>query len=152
MTEVFLWYPRRVWQVKDGALVNRFMWLTRANDYTPSWRWLYQAKNFWMRNRPQFLKNRPRKFKPVTIPLPPNNPNAHKEFLEKWPNVEAFVLDRRPICKDPNQTYSRALLLTMVRRVIPNLIAQDLLGVQPMTGPVGEIFTMRHVYSNPNKE
>jgi hypothetical protein len=35
------------------------------------------------------------------------------------------------------------ILISMVRRSVPNLIAYDLVGVQPMTGPTGLIFAMR---------
>lgn len=38
------------------------------------------------------------------------------------------------------------ILISMVRRAMPNLIAYDLCGVQPMTGPTGLIFTMRNRY------
>ena len=35
------------------------------------------------------------------------------------------------------------VLISLVRRSMPNLVAYDLLGVQPMTGPTGLIFAMR---------
>lgn len=35
------------------------------------------------------------------------------------------------------------VLISLVRRAMPNLIAYDLCGVQPMTGPTGLIFAMR---------
>lgn len=35
------------------------------------------------------------------------------------------------------------VLLPMIRRVMPNIIAQSIIGVQPMTGPAGSIFSMR---------
>jgi hypothetical protein len=40
------------------------------------------------------------------------------------------------------------ILISMVRRAMPNLIAYDICGVQPMTGPTGLIFTLRGRYSN----
>lgn len=40
------------------------------------------------------------------------------------------------------------ILISMVRRAAPNLVAYDLVGVQPMTGPTGLIFCMRSRYSN----
>jgi hypothetical protein len=40
------------------------------------------------------------------------------------------------------------VLISLVRRAMPNLIAYDLCGVQPMTGPTGLIFAMRSRYSN----
>ena len=38
------------------------------------------------------------------------------------------------------------ILISLVRRALPNLIAYDICGVQPMTGPVGLIFAMRSKY------
>ena len=35
------------------------------------------------------------------------------------------------------------ILISLVRRAMPNLIAYDVCGVQPMTGPTGLIFAMR---------
>lgn len=35
------------------------------------------------------------------------------------------------------------ILISLVRRSMPNLIAYDLLGVQPMTGPTGLVFALR---------
>lgn len=40
------------------------------------------------------------------------------------------------------------VLISLIRRSAPNLIAYDILGVQPMTGPTGQIFAMRSRYSN----
>ena len=40
------------------------------------------------------------------------------------------------------------VLISLVRRAAPNLIAYDLCGVQPMTGPTGLIFAMRSRYAN----
>jgi hypothetical protein len=39
------------------------------------------------------------------------------------------------------------VLISLVRRSMPNLIAYDICGVQPMTGPTGLIFAMRSRYS-----
>jgi len=35
------------------------------------------------------------------------------------------------------------IMISLVRRAMPNLIAYDVCGVQPMTGPTGLIFAMR---------
>jgi hypothetical protein len=40
------------------------------------------------------------------------------------------------------------ILISLVRRAMPNLIAYDVAGVQPMTGPTGLIFAMRSRYTN----
>ena len=39
------------------------------------------------------------------------------------------------------------ILISLVRRALPNLIAYDVAGVQPMTGPTGLIFAMRARYT-----
>ena len=40
------------------------------------------------------------------------------------------------------------ILISLVRRAMPNLIAYDIAGVQPMTGPTGLIFAMRAKYTS----
>ena len=40
------------------------------------------------------------------------------------------------------------ILISLVRRALPNLIAYDICGVQPMTGPTGLIFAMRSKYKS----
>ena len=39
------------------------------------------------------------------------------------------------------------VLISLVRRAMPNLIAYDIAGVQPMTGPTGLIFAMKSKYA-----
>jgi hypothetical protein len=39
------------------------------------------------------------------------------------------------------------VILPVIRRVMPTVIANDLVGVQPMTGPVGQIHTLRVRYA-----
>ena len=40
------------------------------------------------------------------------------------------------------------ILISLVRRAMPNLIAYDIAGVQPMTGPTGLIFAMRSRFTS----
>ena len=40
------------------------------------------------------------------------------------------------------------ILISLVRRAMPNLIAYDIAGVQPMSGPTGLIFAMRSRYTS----
>jgi hypothetical protein len=40
------------------------------------------------------------------------------------------------------------ILISLVRRALPNLMAYDVAGVQPMTGPTGLIFAMRSHYTS----
>jgi len=41
----------------------------------------------------------------------------------------------------------RKILIPMIRRIIPGTIASELVGVQPMTGPVGLVYTLRYRYA-----
>lgn len=38
------------------------------------------------------------------------------------------------------------ILISLIRQTLPNVIANDIIGVQPMTGPVGQIHTLRTRY------
>jgi hypothetical protein len=40
------------------------------------------------------------------------------------------------------------ILIGLVRRALPNLMAYDICGVQPMTGPTGLIFAMRSTFAS----
>ena len=46
-----------------------------------------------------------------------------------------------------NIDYVDPVLISLVRRAMPNLIAYDICGVQPMTGPTGLIFAMKAHYT-----
>ena len=41
------------------------------------------------------------------------------------------------------------VLISLIRRSMPNLMAYDICGVQPMSGPTGLIFAMRAMYDGP---
>jgi hypothetical protein len=47
---------------------------------------------------------------------------------------------------DGNVDIFDPVLISLVRRAMPNLIAYDICGVQPMTGPTGLIFALRARY------
>lgn len=40
------------------------------------------------------------------------------------------------------------VILPVIRRVMPGVIAHEIMGVQPMTGPVAQVHTLRVVYAN----
>jgi len=44
------------------------------------------------------------------------------------------------------------VILPVIRRVMPTVIANELVGVQPMTGPVGQIHTLRVRYAETNDD
>jgi len=76
-----------------------------------------------------------------------------RSFLSEAPNVNtqssgsaagfsAGAADAGPVAGfDP-------VLISLIRRSMPNLVAYDLAGVQPMNGPTGLIFAMRSRYNN----
>ncbi len=43
----------------------------------------------------------------------------------------------------------RKAILPMIRRIIPGTIATEIVGVQPMGGPVGLVYTLRYKYAEP---
>lgn len=44
------------------------------------------------------------------------------------------------------------VILPIIRRVMPSIIAQDIIGVSPMTGPVADIFSLRACYADSQKD
>lgn len=42
------------------------------------------------------------------------------------------------------------VLINLVRRAMPSIVAYDIFSVQPMTGPVGQIFAMKSQYADDN--
>ena len=48
-----------------------------------------------------------------------------------------------------NIQFADPVMISLVRRAMPQLIAYDVCGVQPMSGPTGLIFAMRAKYENP---
>jgi len=63
---------------------------------------------------------------------------------------QAYLTEAAPISSVSNSGVSNwdPILISLVRRAMPNLIAYDICGVQPMTGPTGLIFAMRSRYTS----
>ena len=69
-------------------------------------------------------------------------------------NQEKALMEDRQFLSEAAPTVSTGgqfdtwdpILISLVRRAMPNLIAYDVCGVQPMTGPTGLIFAMRSTY------
>ena len=55
----------------------------------------------------------------------------------------AFLSESVPTGNTSGVSNWDPILISLVRRAMPNLIAYDICGVQPMTGPTGLIFAMR---------
>ena len=64
---------------------------------------------------------------------------AEKERLEQERKALAEEIKKERIDFDP-------ILISLVRRAMPSLIAYDIMGVQPMSKPTGLIFAMRSHY------
>lgn len=54
-----------------------------------------------------------------------------------------------PVNNTGNVSNYDPILISLIRRAMPNLIAYDIASVQPMTGPTGLIFAFRPEYVNP---
>jgi len=62
-------------------------------------------------------------------------------------NQEKFLAEAAQTTTGNIQNWD-PVLINLVRRLAPKLIAYDVCGVQPMTGPTGLIFAMRSRYTN----
>ena len=82
--------------------------------------------------------------KAVTAQLLENTEVALKEGSSYSPS--SFLSEAAPVNNTGVAQNYDPVLITLVRRAMPNLIAYDIAGVQPMTGPTGLIFAMRSQY------
>ncbi|MFN9719314.1 MAG: ATP-binding protein, partial [Planctomycetota bacterium] len=80
----------------------------------------------------------------VTAQLLENTENALREGSSYSPS--SFLSEAAPTNNTTVAQNYDPVLITLVRRAMPNLIAYDIAGVQPMTGPTGLIFAMRSQY------
>lgn len=71
---------------------------------------------------------------------------CENQINESMQNRELLSEDAVPTNVTANVGKYDPILISMVRRAMPNLIAYDVCGVQPMTGPTGLIFAMRPNY------
>ena len=71
-------------------------------------------------------------------------PNMNTNSSASSAGFSADATDSGPVAGfDP-------VLISLIRRTMPNLVAYDLAGVQPMNGPTGLIFAMRSRYTDQN--
>ncbi len=61
---------------------------------------------------------------------------------------EGMLSEAAPTNNTANVANWNPVLIALVRRAMPNLMAYDVCGVQPMTGPTGLIFAMRSKYQS----
>ncbi len=91
----------------------------------------------------------------VTAVLLENQEQAQREereFLSEQPTNSTNSQSGKPgfsSLETDNKTAGfDPVLISLIRRSMPNLVAYDLAGVQPMNGPTGLIFAMRSRYTN----
>ena len=91
----------------------------------------------------------------VTAQLLENQEVANREereFLSEQPTNATNSQSAKPgfsSLETDNKTAGfDPVLISLIRRSMPNLVAYDLAGVQPMNGPTGLIFAMRSRYTN----
>ncbi len=80
----------------------------------------------------------------VTMRLLENQEN----FLKEAAPTQSLGAGSNSAGVGPIQTWD-PILISLVRRAMPQMIAYDVAGVQPMTGPTGLIFAMKSRYTNP---
>jgi hypothetical protein len=88
----------------------------------------------------------------VTAVILENTENALREAGAQLGNQRLLGEDAATNNTSANQNIDNfdPVLISLVRRSMPNLIAYDICGVQPMTGPTGLIFAMRARYGAQN--
>lgn len=82
--------------------------------------------------------------------------NTAKAVREDEAHVQHRLLTEDPIPVNAMQAGVGAgnidtfdpILISLIRRTAPNLVAYDMVGVQPMTGPTGLVFALRPTYAN----
>ena len=73
--------------------------------------------------------------------------NQEIALQEERNQAQGFVTEAAANATGSNISNFDPVLISLVRRAMPNLIAYDIAGVQPMTGPTGLIFAMKSKYS-----
>ena len=84
----------------------------------------------------------------VTAVILENTENALREAGSQLGGQRLLGEDAATNATGSNVDNFDPVLISLVRRSMPNLIAYDICGVQPMTGPTGLIFAMRARYSS----
>ena len=71
--------------------------------------------------------------------------NQERAFAEEAAQGQ-FMTEAAPTNNTGNAANWNPVLIALVRRAMPNLMAYDMCGVQPMSGPTGLIFAMKSKY------
>lgn len=84
------------------------------------------------------------------------NPNKQKVMETVLENTRLDLMRRNPLMETAtaggtasgNVATMNKVILPVLRRVMPTVIANEIIGVQPMTGPVAQIHTLRVRYAD----
>jgi hypothetical protein len=84
------------------------------------------------------------------------NPNKQKVMETVLENTRNDLMRRNPLMETAsagatasgNVATMNKVILPVLRRVMPTVIANEIIGVQPMTGPVAQIHTLRVRYAD----
>jgi len=82
--------------------------------------------------------------KAVTAAILENQEVAMREEAAQY---SGFLTETAPATNNTSAANWNPVLISLVRRAMPNLMAYDICGVQPMTGPTGLIFAMKSRYT-----
>ena len=74
--------------------------------------------------------------------------NTETAMIEEGGYTPTSLLEAAPANSTADMAKYDPVLISLVRRAMPNLVAYDIAGVQPMTGPTGLIFAMRTKYED----
>jgi hypothetical protein len=81
--------------------------------------------------------------KSVTASILENTENALRQEGDASVNMSSLLSEAPANATGAGIDNYDPVLISLIRRSMPNLIAYDIAGVQPMTGPTGLIFAMR---------
>jgi hypothetical protein len=73
--------------------------------------------------------------------------NQEKALMEERASMQGFLTEAPTNATGGQIANWDPVLISLVRRAMPNLMAYDLCGVQPMAGPTGLIFAMKSRYN-----
>ena len=73
--------------------------------------------------------------------------NQEKSLAEARSATQGFITEDAPGNNTGSASNWDPILISLVRRAMPNMMAYDVCGVQPMTGPTGLIFAMKSRYN-----
>jgi len=73
--------------------------------------------------------------------------NQEKAMMEEHAASQGFLTEAAPVNSTSGVSNWDPVMISLVRRAMPNLMAYDVCGVQPMSGPTGLIFAMKARYT-----